>query len=621
MGYASLRDDVVENQPTDPDVIVRQTVDDLHLLVAAVRLYGPTHKQTTQIAASLEEHLCTLEDVLHELELSVTRDHLYWGDQAVYQDNDDRDGLARTLQREGIVGLTVLPGAPRDELLAFAGIVGTNLNLPRWEEETLASLLWQANLQHITYEAVEYLSDAQELSESIARGEGSQIAAIMNRLHDPTPPEPREDERPSLDGEVDIEEIAGPPAPSDHPLESNEAEALAQARAQLRLPDPEYTPDQNLAALDLNRWLDSAEAEIETNPDLAHLRDEVEGDTEQALLERVVEILVLGGARGRPEFPSTEAMALLSRALEWDEQRGKQLRKPVTRMVMRLSEGEIPLLQPGQPAMNAWLDACTAPDAFFDLATRLDAADPGDQRLLRQFLAGGGGRRAQLLIKQLGGRSPAAKLSWVMDELASTVKGELAPIAAGIRHRPVDEAYTLIDLLRRVDDPTSRAQLFELMQHDAPDVRAAALRALPFPLPPQVLPRVVELLTDRSEVVRGAVVEQLRGQSSQGARMAVEEMVEGPSFEQATPEVQASLAHALCAVDPDGAVRVLQGILARHARLFAGAGARPQIEACAQALAKAGTVAARQTLLQAARSPFPTLRKVCRAALEEKKSR
>ena len=68
-------------------------------------------------------------------------------------------------------------------------------------------------------------------------------------------------------------------------------------------------------------------------------------------------------------------------------------------------------------------------------------------------------------------------------------------------------------------------------------------------------------------------------------------------------------------------MRVLQGILARHAKLFAGGGARSQIEAAAQALARSGTVAARQTLLQAARSPFPALRKACKAALEEKKSR
>lgn len=605
-------------EPTEPFEKVLATVDDLHLLVAAVRLYGPAHKQTRQITEQFEARLGELGRILRELEISVTRDNLFWDDRTVYQDNDDKDGLARTLQREGIVGFTIVPDAPRDELLTFAGVVGTNLNLPRWEEETLASLLWQANLQHVTYEAVEYLSDAQELSETIARGEGSQVAAIMTRIADPTPPEPREDERPSLDEDADLEQIAGPPAPSDSPLEADEAEALAQARSQLKLRDPEFTPSQNMAALDLNRWLDKAEAEIESDPDLDHLRAEAEEDTEQSLLDRVVEILVLGGARGRPEFPSSEAMALLSRALEWDEQRGKQLRKPVIKMVMQLSEGDIPLLQPGKPAMNAWLDTCTEPGVFLDLAERLDAADPGDQHLLRQFLAGRGGERAQLLIRRMRGMRPRRGLNWVMDELAATVRDDLAPITAGIRHKPMDEAYTLVDLLRRIDDSTSRAQLFELMQHEAPDVRAAAIRALPFPLPAQVVPGVVELLTDRSEVVRTAVVEQLRDQSSPGAWMALEEMVEGATFEAAPADIQESLAHALCAVDPDAAVPVLQRILARHAKLFAGGGARSQIDACARALAKTGTVAARQTLLQASKSPFPALRKGCRAALEEK---
>ncbi len=605
-------------EPNEPIDRVRATVDDLHLLVAAVRLYGPKHKQTIQITEQFEGHLRDVGSFLQEVEIAVTRDNLFWEDQAVYQDNDDKDGLARTLQREGIVGFAFQADAPRAELHTFAGIVGTNLNLPRWEEETLAGLLWQANLQHITYEAVEYLSDAQELSETIARGEGSQVAAIMTRIKDPTPPEPREDERPSLDGEVDLDEIAGPPAPSDSPLEEDEAEALAQARSQLRLPDPEFTPTQNMAALDLNRWLDKAEAEIESDPDLDHLREEAEADTEQSLLDRVVEILVLGGARGRPEFPSSEAMALLSRALEYDEQRGKQLRKPVIRMVMQLSEGDIPLLQPGKPAMNAWLDTCTEPGVFLDLAERLDQADAGDQNLLRGFLAGQGGQRAQLLVRRMRGMRTRRELSWVMDELATTLRDDLTPITAGIRSKPLDEAFTLVDLLRRMDDASSRSQLFELMQHEAPDVRAAALRALPFPLPETIVPRVVELLTDRAEAVRTAAVEQLRGQTSPGAWMALEETVQGSTFEQAPADIQASLAHAICAVDPDAAVPVLQGILARHAKLFAGSGARSQIDACAAALAHIGTVAARQTLLQAAKSPFPALRKGCKAALEGK---
>ncbi len=606
----------MEPPPTDPSDLVRKTVELLHMLVAAVRLYGARHRHTTEVAGEFETLLRATHASVGELELTVTRDHLYWGDLAVYQDNDDKDGLARTLQREGILALSIREGITRDEALVFAEILGINLNLPRWEEETLAGLLWQASLQHVTYEAVEYLSDAQELSEAIAQGETGQVADIMGRMLDPTPPEPREDERPSLDGEIDLDDLAGPPAPSDHPLASDEAEALAQARSQLSLPDPRYTPSQNLAALELNRWLDTAGAEIEADPGVESLRREVEKDTAESLLQRVVEILVLGGARGRPEFPPSAAMALLSRALEWDERQGQSLRKPVVGMVMRLADGDIPLLQPGRAAMTAWLDTCTEPSVFLDFAGQLDNSHAGDQQLLRQFLAGAGGKRAQLLVRRLGGMRTSRELGWVMDELAAAVQGELAPITAGIHHRPVDEAFTLIDLLRRIDDQDSRTQLFELLRHDAPDVRAGAMRALPYPLLPWMLPRVIDLLTDREEVVRRAVVEQLRDQGSPEAWAALEDMIRGDVFVHAPPEIQATLAHALCAVDPNAAVPVLQGILAQHAKFFAGASARPQIEACAGALARIGTVAARQTLVQAARSPYPALRRACRAALD-----
>ena len=611
----------MESELNDPVGVIRATVEDLHLLTAAVRLYGVEHRHTGQIASQLERDLGAALGFTDELDVTITRDHLFWDDHAVYQDNDDKDGLARTLQREGIVRLTILPGTDRAELLTLAGILGLNLNLPRWEEETLSSLLWQADLQHVAYEAVEYLSDAQELSETIARGESTYVAEILRRMTDPEAPEPRGDERSSLDEEEQAPAPTKlPQAPSDVPLTEHEAEALEQARAQLSLPLPDWTPSQNMSALELDRWLETGAGELEGVPDLVSLRREAEADSEATLLERLVEVMVLGGARGRLEFAPAAAMALLTRALEWDPAEGSKLRRQVIDMVMRLTERDIPLVQPGRAAMNQWLDECTEAARFLDFATRLDSSVAADVQTLRQFLGGGGGQRAQLLVRRLGGMRTSRELGWVMDELARAVRDDLAPITAGIRHRPADEAYTLVDLLRRVDDPSAHSQLFELLRHDAPDIRAAVLRVLPYQLPLWMLPRVLELLVDREAVVRDAVVEMLRDRRSPEAWEALEEQVRGEVFVDAPATIKRSLAQALGAVDRDAAVGVFQGILARHARFFAGSGARAEVEAVALALARVGTVAARHTLLQAAQSPYPVLRKACRAALEERSS-
>ncbi len=619
-------------EPTAAD-IVRHTLEDLHKLMSAVRLYGNEHPKTSQVASNFAGRLNPMLAQFGELDLGVQRDGLYWSGEAVYGDDDEREGIARVLHREGIIRFTLHPGLVRDEILLFAKVLGTNLNLPRWEEETLTSLLWQASLEHVTYDAVEYLSDAQEMSETAAVGEENYVQEIMRMLLDPEPPDfgqgaggfgaaqtpdaggpdggPGRDGRGDGPGDQDDKTSLDPEAGG----KAGERDEADEARTQMAVPDPSWTPAQHIAALDLSQWADMADGELEKDIDIDAYRRDVAMDNEHTLLRRVVEVLVVGGAQGRPELLPEMAMSAVERALFHEEADGPTLWKPTIYLVQRVLTSDIPLLESGREPLEDWLDGCTSTDLFPALAHQFDPQSPDDLQLMRHFLSGRKRARARLLAERLRGLE-GRRYGWVMDEVARLVGTDFMRMTADIHRRPVEEVVPLLDILHRIGGEDAGRQVAELLQHKSPDIRAAAIRALPRPVPPTVVPRVLELLTDRDRNVRLAVIEMLRAQAMSAAFPALKVLVTGKRFEAAAASIKRSLAIGLAVSGRDASIPVLQEIMGRHRGLFAGPSAKADFEACAAGLAYIETVRSRQVLVQGAKSLNPYMRRACKEALE-----
>ncbi len=605
---------------------VADTLESLHMLTSASRLYGDDHPSTVKAAEKLAARLDPVLRMLGDLPLRVARDGLSWQGHEVYVDSDDREGIARTLHREGITQIVFTPGVARAEILTFAKILGINLNLPKWEEETLASLLWQAKLEHILYEAVEHLSDAQELSETAALGEEGYANEIIRQILDPTPPAPGEGaggmgaiERNLEAADAEAQRMKN--YDGSEIEESDSAAEAAEARAHLGVPDPSWTNAHYLASLDLSEWADQPEGELTHDVDLRALREEVSGDNEATILRRMVEVLVVGGARGRPELEPREAMTLVLRGLRREEADGAALWKPVVRLVDTLVSSESPLVQPGQLELDIWMDAVTAPQLFPEFAAMLRPEDRDDRTLLKRFLSAHDGHRARLLVQRISGMRADRRLSWVIDEVAGIVGHELGASAVDLHRRPVEEVMPMIEVLRRVGDQESNEQLFGLLFHRAPDVRAAAVRSLPPQLPRQPLMRVLELVTDRDTSVRRAAVELLGSRRPQGAFDALRVLLLGKRFEAAAAPVKRSMAMAMAVVGGDAALPVFEEIIGRHGRFGTGAAARADFEACAAAMARIGSVRARQALVQGSRSWNLAQRRACRDALDGKLDR
>lgn len=615
-------------EPTAGD-IVRHTLEDLHKLMSAVRLYGLEHPKTTQVAGNFAGRLGPMMAQFGELDLGVQRDGLFWSGEAVYGDDDEREGIARVLHREGIVRFTLHPGLLRDEIIQFAKVLGTNLNLPRWEEETLTSLLWQSSLEHVTYEAVEYLSDAQEMSETAAVGEENYVQEIMRMLLDPEPPDlgkgaggfgaaqtpgpggsdarGRGSKGDGDDDDASLDPEAGGAG--------GKREDADEARTQMAVPDPSWTPAQHIAALDLSQWAEMQDGELEKDVDIDAYQRDVAQDNEHTLLRRVVEVLVVGGAQGRPELLPEMAMSTVERALFHEEAGGPALWKPTIYLVQRVLTSDIPLLEAGREPLEAWLDSCTSTDIFPSFVRQFDPQSPDDLQLMRHFLAGKKRGRARLLAERLRGLE-GRRYGWVMDEVARLIGTDFMAVTADIHRRPVEEVVPLLDILRRIGGEQAGQQVAELLQHKSPDIRAAAIKALPRPVPPSIVPRVLELLMDRDKKVRQSVIDMLRAQTMSAAYPALKILVSGKRFESAEPLIKRSLAIGLAIAGRDASIPVLQEIFKRHRGLFAGPSAKADFEACAAGLAFIETVRSRQVLFQGAKSLNPYMRRACKDALE-----
>jgi len=651
----------VESAPPKTVESVRAALENLHHLMAAARLYGRYHPKTEKAAERMAGQIAALFRDAGELEFRVRRNGLLWMDAEIYADDDSRDGIARTLHREGITSFALLPGLNRDELVTFAELIGINLNLPMWEEETLSSLLWQLQLKHIVYEAVEHLSDAQELSETTARGEEGYIHEMVRQILDPDPPAPGEgagtagavpvqgatgdgpgvppagigSDRGAAGGAQGVSPAGvapgaapgatgqgaagrGPDVPQDHrdisrSLPPGDRSAAEAARSDVATPGATWTPAQHIAAMDLGKWAEGGDDELEEEVDLQALRREAAEDDAPNLLTRTVSLLLIAAARGRAELTSGEGLALVDRALQREEAVEVHLWKSAVSLALRISASDAPLLQPGKDDIEEWLDQCTRPAMFTAFASTLSPKESSDVQLLRRFLTGRDRQRARLVVQRMG--QADRRLEWVMDQVAAVVRQDVAELTHGLDRRPVEEILQVIDLLRRMGDEQANTLVQRLLEHRMPDVRAAAVRALPDPLPRTLLEPVLARLADDSPAVRDAVVELLRTRRPVGAFDTLREMFEGASFAEGGGPQKRVIATALAAAGADAAIPLLQERLLAHG-FFAGAEARREMEACAAALGAIDSLKARVALKQGAKSLQPTLRRICREALQ-----
>lgn len=124
-----------------------------------LRLYGASNavvvQMVTDLTAALESHLASRGPC----ELRVQEDGLWVGEDQVLADGQDPQGLAFLLFRDGVRGLTLLPGLDRAQLVGLLECVN-RVGLPSSDDD-LVTLLWERDLQAVRTVVVEDLESDQ----------------------------------------------------------------------------------------------------------------------------------------------------------------------------------------------------------------------------------------------------------------------------------------------------------------------------------------------------------------------------------------------------------------------------------------------------------------------------
>ena len=180
---------------------------------------------------------------------------------------------------------------------------------------------------------------------------------------------------------------------------------------------------------------------------------------------------------------------------------------------------------------------------------------------------------------------------------AEAVGRRVAGILGQAHERTPEELLPLITLLRRQADEWAAGRIIDLMRHPSIEVRTAAVRSLPHPLPDRLSPRLLRFLESGDELMRKALVDLLARRSVRNALEVLEPVILGKKFGKASAGVKRSLTVGLAMAVGDRALPVLDKEIRGHWFPTGSARARSDLEACAAALSAIGSVQARQRLL------------------------
>lgn len=125
------------------------------------RLYGGQPAMLDRFVATVRKHLLDTWDALPLVRLVIDDTGIRWEEEVVYAAGSDPGDLAFLFFKDGIRGLTLLPGLEH-EIEILLGVLARAPQL-RSEEDDLVTLLWQVDLAKLRYEHVELSAEGADL--------------------------------------------------------------------------------------------------------------------------------------------------------------------------------------------------------------------------------------------------------------------------------------------------------------------------------------------------------------------------------------------------------------------------------------------------------------------------
>ena len=350
-----------------------------------LRLYD----RETDVSQRLESRLAAAASEYLErwgpCEVTVSEDRLHVGGEEVYRSGTLPDDLPYVLYRDGIRSLTLLPGLKREELHDL--LVSINRGGRRGAQvDDLVTILWEMDLEHVHYIAVEELAGEPRGNDvahrlATAGGGGGTVATVdLDRIRTPrtcvpleacnlTPDEARELRRElsQLD-DLDMERSTVELAVDLTLLSPDDGDRAAVAHSLVRVLDRMMADGDIAGVIRVLGILDDlADVDMEELPEVAGLRDRVLSDL--ACPDRVVALLDGADVGG---FPPESLSFLLLRLGD------EALATTVDRL------GTLQSVVAGQVAGDVIHAAGTL--AVEQLLARLEGEDVNDPDLVRAVL-------------------------------------------------------------------------------------------------------------------------------------------------------------------------------------------------------------------------------------------
>lgn len=150
-------------EPTAADVaLVEELLRSVGTALRNYRLYAGQPAMLDRFLAATRKRLAEAWQALPQVRLEIDEHSMRWENRVVYPAGGESGELAFLFFKDGIRGLTLLPGF-EEEVEAFLGVLARAPQI-REEEDDLVTLLWQADLSSLRYDYVELSSEATEVS-------------------------------------------------------------------------------------------------------------------------------------------------------------------------------------------------------------------------------------------------------------------------------------------------------------------------------------------------------------------------------------------------------------------------------------------------------------------------
>jgi len=141
--------------------------EDIHLIlrdflkvIKVISMYPPDNPMPQSLQQSFAERLVDLVDEHQGLKFQIEKGVVLWNGETVYEDTSREDALAAIFFNAGITLLQFAPGLNWDDVKALLAVVRRHQNKEQTARD-LASAMWEANLNGVTYKTIEDVALAE----------------------------------------------------------------------------------------------------------------------------------------------------------------------------------------------------------------------------------------------------------------------------------------------------------------------------------------------------------------------------------------------------------------------------------------------------------------------------